>query len=221
MRTMNGKPRTLILLAIAATAALVSTPTGCSQPPTSEDRGVARSPASTALHEAMDKLWMEHVAWTRLVIVSTAASLPDLDATTARLLQNQTDIGGAIKPYYGDAAGQELTRLLRSHITGAAEVLAAAKAKDTPRLDTAKKAWYANADTIADFLNKANADHWPAADVRSMMRDHLDLTLAEAVAQLEGRYADSVGQYDRVETQILQMADMLSDGIVAQFPKKF
>jgi len=57
--------------------------------------------------------------------------------------------------------------------------------------------------------------------VRSMMRDHLDLTLAEAVAQLEGRYADSVGQYDRVETQILQMADMLSDGIVAQFPKKF
>ena len=97
----------------------------------------------------------------------------------------------------------------------------AAKAKDTPRLDTAKKAWYANADTIADFLGAANAAHWPVADMRSMMRDHLDLTLSEAVNQLQGRYVESASDYDRVEMQILQMADMLSDGIVAQFPKKF
>ena len=174
-----------------------------------------------ALRTAMRELWQDHVLWTRLVIVSTAANLPDLDATTQRLLQNQTDIGNAVKPYYGDAAGEKLTALLRTHILGAAELLAAAKANDAARLDAAKKAWSVNGDEIAAFLSGANPEHWPLKDMQSMMRTHLDLTLTEAVAQLQGRYAQSVADYDRAQDEILQMADMLSDGIIQQFPKQF
>ena len=58
---------------------------------------------------AMRKLWEDHITWTRLYIVSAIADLPDKDATARRLLQNQTDIGNAIKPFYGDAAGTKLT----------------------------------------------------------------------------------------------------------------
>ena len=57
--------------------------------------------------------------------------------------------------------------------------------------------------------------------MQAMMRDHLDLTLKEAVARLEGRYADDVAAYDEIHVQILHMADMLSDGILAQFPARF
>lgn len=39
----------------------------------------------------------------------------------------QTDIGNAIKPFYGDEAGNKLAALLHEHIVGAANVLAAAK----------------------------------------------------------------------------------------------
>lgn len=177
------------------------------------------SPDAVALRTAMRDLWQDHVLWTRLVIVSTAADLPDLDATTQRLLRNQTDIGNAVKPYYGDAAGEKLTGLLRAHILGAAELLAAAKAGDEPRLDAAKKAWSANGDEVAAFLSGANPQSWPLADMQGMMRGHLDLTLAEAVDQLQGRYAQSVADYDRVTAEILQMSDMLSDGIVRQFAK--
>ena len=53
-----------------------------------------------------------------------------------------------------------------------------------------------------------------------MMKDHLDLTLNEAVARLQGRYADDIAAYDAVHAEILSMADMLSDGITAQFPSK-
>jgi hypothetical protein len=179
------------------------------------------SSKAVALRLAMRDLWQDHVQWTRLVIVSTAANLPDLDATTRRLLRNQTDIGNAVKPYYGDAAGERLTGLLRAHILGAAEILAAAKVNDSARLDAAKKAWAANGDEIAAFLSGANPTHWPLTDMQSMMRSHLDLTLTEAVDQLQGRYTQSVADYDRVKDEILTMSDMLSDGIVRQFPKQF
>lgn len=181
---------------------------------------VPRSSAE-ALRTAMRELWQDHVLWTRLVIVSTAASLPDLDATTQRLLQNQTDLGNAVKPYYGDAAGEKLTALLRTHILGAAELLAAAKANDAARLEAAKQAWSVNGNEIAAFLSGANPGHWPLNDMQSMMRTHLDLTLTEAVDQLQGRYAQSVADYDKAQGEILQMADMLSDGIIKQFPDRF
>ncbi|MDQ6633594.1 MAG: hypothetical protein M3Z10_02435 [Gemmatimonadota bacterium] len=60
-------------------------------------------------HDAMRKLWADHVTWTRLFIVSAAAGLPDTDATTQRLLRNQDDIGNAYAEYYGKDAGSKLT----------------------------------------------------------------------------------------------------------------
>lgn len=175
----------------------------------------------TALRQAMRKLWEDHITWTRLVIVSTAAGLPDLDPTTQRLLQNQIDIGDAIKPFYGDTAGVKLTALLREHIIGAGNILAAAKANDQAKLATAKAAWYANADDIATFLSAANPNAWAPSATQAMMREHLDLTLAEAVDQLQGHYPQSVADYDKVHEAILKMADMLSSGIIQQFPNQF
>ena len=180
--------------------------------------------ARVAFHDEMRKLWEDHITWTRLFIVSAATEtgdLPDLGPTVDRLLANQVDIGDAIKPFYGEAAGNHLTALLRQHILTAAGIVSAAKAGDGSAVATAKTAWYANADEIAAFLSSANPKHWPLAEMRSMMRSHLDLTLAEAVARLQGRYADDITAYDSVHREILEMADMLSSGIVAQFPSRF
>jgi hypothetical protein len=174
-----------------------------------------------AFHDGMRRLWVDHVTWTRLFIVSFVADLPDLQATTDRLLRNQVDIGNAIKPFYGKAAGNELTALLRQHILTAADLLAAAKAGDTKAFDQAKTDWYANARQIAKFLHDANPKNWPLVDLRTMMKTHLDLTLQEASDQLGGNYAASVADYDVVEDEILHMADSLSSGIIAQFPGRF
>ena len=179
------------------------------------------STKEAALRDAMRKLWEDHITWTRLFIVSAVADLPDKGATTDRLLQNQVDIGNAIKPYYGDAAGEKLTALLKTHITTAAELVAAAKANDTAKMTDANKRWYTNADEIAAFLSGANPKSWPAAEMKQMMREHLDLTTAEAVAHLKGNWADDVAAYDKIHSQILQMADMLSAGIINQYPAKF
>jgi hypothetical protein len=169
----------------------------------------------------MDKLWEEHVAWTRMAIVSFAAGLPNLKATEARLLRNQVDIGNAIKPYYGRAAGNQLTKLLRTHILEAVPVLQAAKAGDKTKLTDALNAWYANANQIAAFLAKANPRSWPLPMMRSMMKQHLALTANEAVARLQGKWAADIAAYDQVHAEILHMSSMLSDGIIRQFSTRF
>src|SRR3954447_5418642 len=211
----------------AAVAALIALAAARGAPAAHEhEHAAAAAPAaSTAkaarLHDGMRKLWEDHITWTRLAIVSFAAGSPDLQATETRLLRNQTDIGNAIKPYYGAKAGNQLTALLKEHITGAVALLQAAKSGDADAVAKAKAAWYANANQIADFLAKANPRSWPRSAMRSMMKTHLDQTLKEAVDQLNGRYHASVRDYDSVHRHILEMADGLSDGIVRQFARRF
>jgi hypothetical protein len=174
-----------------------------------------------ALHDGMRKLWEDHITWTRLAIVSFAAGLPDLGPTEQRLLRNQSEIGNAIKPYYGKAAGNKLTTLLREHITGAVALLQAAKSGDPAQVARAKSAWYANGRQIADFLSSANPHNWPRGAMRTMMKEHLDETLQEATDRLQGKFAADIRDYETVHHHILEMADMLSSGIMKQFPGRF
>jgi hypothetical protein len=177
-----------------------------------------RTRGQIALHDQMRKLWEDHITWTRLAIVTFADGSAGFDATATRLLQNQTDIGNAIKPYYGEEAGNALTELLNEHITIAVELLQAVKAGDNAAFEDANARWYANADEIADFLAAANPRWWPQDVMRAAMRAHLDQTLAEAAHELAGEYADSVADYEVVHEHILEMADLLSSGIWRQFP---
>ena len=174
-----------------------------------------------AFHDQMRKLWEDHVTWTRLAIVTFADGSAGFNATATRLLQNQVDIGDAIKPFYGDAAGAHLTSLLHDHITIAVEILQAAKAGDTNAFNDAKARWYANANDIADFLAAANPRFWPQPVMREAMKTHLDQTLTEAAHELGGDYTASVADYEAVHLHILAMADLLSSGIIRQFPNKF
>jgi len=181
----------------------------------------AITPKELALRQDMRKLWEDHVTWTRLAIISLTTDSPDTQATVGRLLQNQSDIGNAIKPFYGKAAGAKLTALLREHILIAADLIAAAKSGDQEAVASQQARWQANADEIAAFLSSANPRSWRPAEMRTMMRSHLRLTTNEVVARLTKNWSADVGAYDRIHVQILHMADMLSDGLVAQFPARF
>jgi len=203
------------LAVVALTAAVLVAPTSA---PAADRRAQF---ARQALHDDMRRLWEDHITWTRLFIVSFAADLPDLDATAARLLRNQSDIADAIRSFYGREAAGQLESLLREHILGAADLLAAAKAGDTAAFDEAQAAWYANGNEIADFLHAANPRNWPRREMRMMMREHLDLTLSEAAHRLAGEFELDVADYDAIKDSILEMADMLSRGIVRQFPERF
>ena len=219
--TRTARLGALAAVLIAGSILVVTAP---SAPAAGAASGHSAVSAKAAFHDDMRKLWEDHIIWTRQYIVS-AASLPgdlaDIGPTAERLLVNQADIGNALRPFYGDAAGDQVTALLRDHILTAADLIGAAKAGDAAGVETASAAWYANADDIATALSGLNPNHWPLDDMKAHMKDHLDLTLDEAVARLEGRYADDIAAYDAIHAQILAMADMLSAGIIAQFPSAF
>jgi hypothetical protein len=176
--------------------------------------------AQIALYSAMRTLWDQHMQWTYDTVVAFAANSPGLQPTIDRILSNQVDIGNAVAPYYGNAAATQLTALLTTHIKEAVPVLTAAKAGDTPALNKAVQVWYANAQDIADFLAKANPN-WKQSDLRDMMKAHITQTIAYASDVLTGNYAKAIVDYDTAQANMDQMADMLSEGIIAQFPDKF
>lgn len=214
---------TFVLSTLFAVSILLS---GCNSPSTEntdkEKLAMVEAEfyAKSELKLAMRKLWEDHVVWTRNVIFCLVDRLPGKDQAVNRLLQNQVDLGNAIKPYYGEEAGKKLTDLLYPHITIAAEVVNAAKANNTAALDEANKKWYANADEISEFLSKANPN-WGLEEMKMMMHEHLKLTTDEAVQRIKKDYGADVIAYDKVHEAILKMSDMLADGIVKQFPEKF
>jgi hypothetical protein len=294
---------------------------------TAAPRGTSQAAVSrTAFHDRMRELWSDHIVYTRGFIVSASAGLADTSEVLQRLLRNQDEIGEAIKPYYGDAAGTQLASLLRNHIQLAGKALVAAKgttptnvgmsmttnqsanayistpmSRDTVsvRTDTIKSnsqnpnvpsrmsdttkakqpnarvtgdtmsqrlpsnqygtvrqdttaqanvyaqgqmqvgqptqaaqvdsvqltqavtALKANGDSIATFLSQANPRGFQKTALSGGLQMHIDLLLKEVTAHLKKDWAGSVAAYDESQRQAAQMADMLSEGIMKQFPSRF
>ena len=176
--------------------------------------------AELDLRLMMRKRWEEHVIWARCYIISLAANLKDREATVARIRANQHDIGRAITPFYGDAAGTTLTALLLEHIEQAAPVFKAIKAGDAALAEDAERRWYANGDQIATFLSGINP-FWPEKETQDMWYEHLRLSQNEAERRLSGDFVGDILEFDEALSQIIAFSDVLSDGIVRQFPDQF
>ncbi|HEV8509119.1 MAG TPA: hypothetical protein VGQ48_01565 [Gemmatimonadales bacterium] len=293
-----------------------------------------------AFHDRMRDLWSDQIVYTRSFIVSATAGLADTTEVLQRLLRNQDEMGEAIKPYYGDAAGSQLASLLRNHIQLAGKALVAAKGtctamhtgmnmdasgqyvssqygnqtrmgdtvsvtlrtdsaqvkassqyptatgrmNDTTKANRAANAKQpnarvtgdtmsarlpsnqygtvrtgdttqqnvtpqgnvsaqgqmqgqaqvdsvalkqaiadlkANGDSIAMFLSTANPRGFARTTMQGAIQMHLNLLLQEVTAHLKKDWAGSVAAFDESQRQAAQMADMLSEGIMKQFPSRF
>ena len=223
MSTIGNSPRRAVAIATMA-AAFAALAVGSIASMSAASAAPARHSQTTkavAFHDAMRALWEAHGTWTERAIVDFVGGLPDTNLVVGRLLENQTDIGNAVKPYYGAKAGGHLTTLLKGHINAAVKLLEAAKSGDSAATAKAKAAFYANGDQVARFLHAANPRHWSLNAMETMMRIHLDQVVALAVDQLEGHYPAAIRLYDVYIGHILDMADMLSAGIIEQFPARF
>lgn len=172
------------------------------------------------LQLAEQKLWIDQVSWTRSFIVSDLSSLDDKDVVLQRLLKNQDEIGSSIKPYYGEEAGNKLSKLLREHIAIGGQVVDAAKNNNKDDLDKYNKSWYKNADEIADFLANANPN-WSDSQLKDMLHKHLEFVTDQVIARIKKDWSADVESYDKGEEHMIKFANILTEGIIKQYPDKF
>ena len=170
---------------------------------------------------AMNRLlWMEHVNWTRMTITSIVFQLPDLPFVQQRLLQNATDLGNCLRPFYGDQIADHYAKLIKEHLVIAAELVTAAVKGDTNTVNAKEKEWYKNADDIVLFLSNINP-YLTKDALQKMFYKHLVLTKNEAVTMIQKNYKADVEVFDEIEAEALAMSDMIASAIVMQFYGRF
>ena len=172
------------------------------------------------LRVAMRKLWVSNAIWMREYIVNTIEADLSLDAASKRLAKSQDDIGRAFAPFYGAATGSKVTVLLRQHTSLVSDMIEASRAKNSAKLTEADKRWRANADSITTLLSTVNPTSWAMATIQPVLAEGMNLTVAETNARLKRDYNADIETFDTILAQSLKLADMLSDGIIKQFPKK-
>lgn len=153
--------------------------------------------------------------WTRSFIISTAFDLPDLPFVIQRLLQNPGDTAKVLQPLYGKQIAEQFKQLFTDHLLIAAQLVNAAKAGDTAEAARQRKRWYANAKEIACFLASINP-FWSECTWRELLFDHLSMTEDEAVFILTGQFERSIKEYDAIQAEALEMADVMTCGIIRQ-----
>lgn len=216
------KSKWLLALTLTVALAFSMTQTGVSaQAMASKPKKTdCLSPQMVKLKTDMQKAWIDHTIWTRSYIVSALSNRPDQKDVLDRLLQNQQDIGNLIKPYYGEDAGNKLAELLREHIMIAGKIVAAAQAGNQADVAKLQADWHRNADDIAKFLSSANPN-WTFKALQDMLYTHLQLITEIVLDCLKGDWKADIAATDKNEIHMIHLADMLTEGIVKQFPDKF
>lgn len=214
--------RRLLVLILAVTLVFSLTPAAASANANIAEikDTVCLSPKMVKLRSDMQKVWIDHTIWTRSYIVSAISNRADQKDVLDRLLRNQQDIGDVIKPYYGEAAGNKLADLLREHILIAGKIIAAAKAGNQEDVKKLEADWHKNADVIAKFLSAANPN-WQFKELQDMLYTHLQLITEIVISCLKGDWKADIAATDKNEIHMIRLANILTDGIVKQFPDKF
>ncbi len=185
-----------------------------------KDKDSCISPAMVQLKVDMQKAWIDHTIWTRSYIVSAISNRQDQQDVLNRLLQNQQDIGNLFKPYYGEAAGNKLAELLKAHILIAGKIVEAAKSNKQADVKKLQADWHRNADEIAKLLSTLNPN-WTFKEMQQMLYEHLQLITEIVLSCLRGDWKADIAATDKNEIHMIHFADMLTEGIIKQFPEKF
>lgn len=173
--------------------------------------------AGLKLKEDMRLAWIDHVYWTRMLLISVAHSLPDLSVTEAKLLENPKQIADLFIPYYGKDVAKQIEKLITEHLEIGGQIIVGLKNNsDVKKL---VEDWYKNADQIAKALSSLNP-YYDEKAIRKMMYTHLDLTTSEVTNRLKGNYVQDIKDFEKVEKEAIMMADALTEGLVKQFPNK-
>jgi hypothetical protein len=169
------------------------------------------------LSEDMRLAWLQHVYWTRMLLISIAEKLDDQSDVTGRILKNPKDIADIFARYYNKDTAAAIQKLLTEHLIIGAEIITALRDGKTDTANDLNMKWYKNADEMAAAFAGINP-YYKQDELQKMLHQHLDLTTEEVAARLAKKYKDDIAAFGKVEKEALMMADYFVEGILKQFP---
>jgi hypothetical protein len=174
-----------------------------------------------ATRAALRDLWVGHIFWVREVVTHLAAKdTAGANAAEQQVVANAKQIAGAIEPFYGKVASDQLFKLLAGHY-GA--VKAHAQATLAHKSDDQKKAFdelVANAKEIAKFLSGANP-YLPEATLLGLLTAHGGHHVQQNEEIAGHKYAEEARTWEAMKNHLYTVADALADALAKQFPDKF
>lgn len=168
----------------------------------------------------MDLMWLEHVLWTRLLLISIADNLNDLEATKERLLKNPKDIANIFRRFYGNNVANTIEKLLTEHLAIGYDLIVALNNGNQTLAKELNTKWYKNADDMVNAFSSINP-FYSNDELKNMLYEHLRLTTDEVLARLKKDYAADIKAYDIIQKEALEMSKFFVNGIIRQFPNLF
>lgn len=164
-------------------------------------------------------LWTDHMLYTRNTIISILNEIGDIEQESARLMKNQEDIGAFMLPYYDPEIVDMFVSLLKEHISIAAELAVATKARVD--VDPIKTTWVGNENDIIKLMAEINPTAWADYIIRPMWDEHLSMTAAQIQEHAAGRWVEDIESLDVNHGCLMRLATTFARGIVEQNIEKF
>ena len=184
-------------------------------------KGPKLSVKTAELKLALRDLWIGHIFWVRNVVLETKSGNADAaKVAEEQVVENAKALAGSITPYYGKEASDKLFGLLAGHYGAIKDYMNAAFGDNKEAKDAATDKLKKNAKEIAIFLSSANPN-WPKETLKSALFAHGGHHIAQINAVSAKDYVAEAKNWDMMKSHIYVIADVLVDGIVKQFPKKF
>jgi hypothetical protein len=176
--------------------------------------------------------------WTRYALgminytVSDLGNLPNTDKVEANLSRNAAAVGNYFIPYYGITAGTKIGDLLSTMCKNGVKVFASLKS-GSKDINVFKEIWYREATTLAEYLNELNPNQYPTDLVAEMLINLTNFWIDDFRARIAGDFAADaialdnilkvavIGIPNHVNKGYSSIADILSRGVIAQFPLSF
>lgn len=176
--------------------------------------------------------------WTRYslgMINYSVSAFGDLSSTPAverNLNRNAADVGTFFVPYYGLTAGTKIGNLLTVILKNGVKVVETVK-NSQPDIEVYKNVWSRQIDELADYLNQLNPGQYPRDLLAEMFTKLTNFWVEDFLARFTSDFAaDSValdnilrvavtGIPNHVNKGYSSIADILSRGVIAQFPFSF
>lgn len=172
------------------------------------------------LKAEMNRLWIDNAFYTRQSILCLTDRLPGTEETLARLMKNQEDMGVIFSKYYGRNEGEEYCQLISSNTSLVVRIIRSKNTSSTEDLEDAQKRLARNFNDILNYLVKLNP-YLMKKDLEPKLTSIVFLMNNQIDLRINTTYDLDIQNFDKLLTESLDFSNILSEGIIRQFPKRF